>query len=193
MQKAWVLVAIVAVCAIAAYGGWKLRDAQTRQQPAIMNPATPETSTRALPGIEGGTVVPQRLESRTERTARIAAEREAQRSSTRAAVAAGQQNLEAAFRSEQPNATWARGKEMELERYVVNPQMDAINAVPTDFDVECKARTCRIQAEFASASAADDWAMLYLTNNGGLLPRSSLSKTVQPDGTVKLVMLGSTI
>ncbi len=195
MQKGWIVAAIVAGCALAMYGGWKLRDLQANDD--VGRTANAESS--ELPtvgtglGPRGSAGLSQRLESRTERAARIAAARDAQRDQTRAVVAAGKQNLESAFRSEKTNPTWARGKELELERYVVNPQMDSLNAIPTEFDVECKSSTCRIEAEFASPSAADDWATLYLTNNGGLLPRSTLSKVRQPDGTVKLVMVGSTI
>ena len=195
MRNVWIVAVVAVGGALAMFGGWKLRDLQMDEVTRI--PASSESTGPAMGGTApdrtGQVTSSQRLESRPERAARIAARREAQRTETRALVAAGQRNLESAFRTEETNPAWARGKEQELERHVVNPQMDALNAIPTDFEVECKAKTCRIEAEFATPSAADDWATLYLTNNGGLLPRASLNKVRQPDGTVRLVLLGSTI
>lgn len=196
MHKGSIIALAVVACGLALWGGWALRGTQGHADAAagaIDDGTGRQAVAAAATPASGPAAAPQRLESRAERVARLAAQREEQRDMSRKVVAAGRQNLESRFRSEKPNPGWARAKEAELERYVVNPQMDAIDAVPTDFNVECKASTCRIEAEFANPSAADDWATLYLTNNGGTLPRSSLTKVRQPDGTVKLVMVGSTI
>lgn len=120
-------------------------------------------------------------------------QREDERKSVQDIVATGDRKLRDLYQMETTNQKWAAAKQLELEKFVVVPQMEAINAIPTEFDVRCRSSMCRIVADFPSRTAADDWSTLYMTNNGGLLPRASLNTTAQADGSVRLEILGTTM
>lgn len=192
MRNRWAFaVAMVVIGIIVAATVWRSRDA--RQPPAVVAPVdgSMETGPNDVPA-GGRTPARGSLELPQERAARIAKIREAQEVKAAQVVAAGKRTLETAFASEKPNPAWASAKERELEGFVVNPQMESINALPSRFEVQCKSVTCRIEADFPTTTALDDWTTLFLTNNGGTLPRTSMTRIQQPDGTVRLIMLGST-
>ncbi len=194
MRKIQMLaIAVGGLCllGLGAFGGWVAghRDEPLSAAPAVMAGDAPVGSAlgalRPVPG--------EPLLTPEESLARVAADRKAAQSAVAKVVSDGKQNLQAEFQGQRVNTAWARAKETELEKRVVDPQMEAISAIPTAFDVECRSSACRIVAEFPNRSAADDWLTLYLTTNGGLLPRVSFNQTPQPDGSIKLEVLGSTM
>lgn len=153
--------------------------------------------------MNSGDVMPPALSNRpvlqplpalsdAEYQARERAERRQRQSQANAIVDTGRRNLESEFASESLDPVWSRAKETELEKFVLDPQMEAIGAIPTAFTVACKSSVCRIVAAFPSKTAAEDWTSLYVINNGGLLSRVSYNHVLQPDGTMQLELIGST-
>lgn len=189
MPSRWIVLTLLGVGVICAWVALRPKES-VRPVPTVATEST-DAGYRTSPSARSSTAR-QMLETQRERSERVAKMREHQIKRAGAVVAAGKRNLQSAFDAERPNPGWARAKEAELEGYVINPQMEALDAVPTAFNVECRSATCRIEADFTTATALEDWTTLFLTNNAGALPRSSITRNVQPDGTVRLVLLGST-
>lgn len=179
----------LAACVLAAGGGWYL--AKRGSAPPPISPQTVEQPGTRGPAVQSSRPGYAPMLSEAEEAAKDAEERKASQDGAKAVIDSGRRLLQQRFDSEQPDAAWARRKEAELESRVIDPQMDAINAIPTSFKVECRSATCRIVADFASRSAAEDWLTLYLTTNGGLLKQASFDQAQQPDGTVRMQILGN--
>lgn len=181
--------AVLLACGLAALGGWhaaKRHAAQSapslpvQRQAAAASTRSPAAASRLVPML-----------AETEEAARQQTERSTEQSEAKRLVDSGRRLLQQRFESEQADAAWARRKEIELESLVITPQMEPINAIPTSFNVECRSATCRIIADFANRAAAEDWLTLYLTTNGGLLKQASFDQSPQPDGTIRLQVVGA--
>ncbi len=105
---------------------------------------------------------------------------------------AGRTKLQGQYQTEAVDAGWAIGKERALETLQSNDQIEQFGARPVALDVACRSSVCRLQAEFASRVAADDWITLYLLNAGHEISRSSYLRTDYPDGTASIELYGQT-
>jgi len=69
-------------------------------------------------------------------------------------------------------------------------QIEQLHAEPQSLDVDCKTSMCRIQADFASESLANDWLTLFATNLGSEMPEASFQHSTNPDGTHRVLVYG---
>lgn len=105
-------------------------------------------------------------------------------------VEAGESKLRTRYESERVDAAWAMPKQQALERLSVSPQIEQINAQPLSINARCRTSVCLIDADFPSRLAADDWFTLYTLNAGTEMSHSSSKRTVNPDGSVHLLIYG---
>lgn len=118
--------------------------------------------------------------------------REAQRTQRKAnidrIVAAGRKKLVGRYESEPIDSRWANATRQELMEYSLSDQIRATHSEPSNLNIACRSTTCRIDADFPNATAADDWSTLYLTGAGSRLPNASLQKSDNADGSVHLTI-----
>ncbi len=112
--------------------------------------------------------------------------RQQQRQEVGKVVESGRRKLVGAYESETIDRQWAGNKQRTLESLQSNAQIEELNARPSAFDVACRTSTCRIQADFPSRLAAEDWITLYLLNAGPEIMNSSVNRTILPDGTASI-------
>lgn len=103
-------------------------------------------------------------------------------------VAAGRKQIVGRYESEPIDSAWANAARQELMKYSLSEQIHATGSEPSNLDIECRRTTCRIDADFPDATAADDWSTLYLTGVGSRLPRASLQKSDNANGGVHLTI-----
>ena len=123
-------------------------------------------------------------------TARINAAREEARKSVDAIVEAGRNKLVSRYRDETLDASWAEAKQVELAGFGTSQQIQDIHAEPRNLAIDCRRTVCRIDADFASRSVAQDWATLYLTGAGSRLSSASLETIPNPDGSFRMQIHG---
>ncbi len=105
-------------------------------------------------------------------------------------VKAGESQLRSRYEGEHVDAAWAPRKQKALEEASDSPQIDQLNAKPLSFAASCRSSTCLIGADFPNRLAADDWFTLYTLNAGPEMTRASMQKSVNPDGSVHLLIYG---
>lgn len=103
-------------------------------------------------------------------------------------VAAGRKQIVGRYQSEPIDSVWASATRQELAKYSLSGQIRATNSEPANLSIDCRRTTCRIDADFPNATAADDWSTLYLTGAGSRLPKASLEKSGNADGSVHLTI-----
>lgn len=103
------------------------------------------------------------------------------------------QAFQAQFASERVDTAWAAEKEAEMLEASVSDQIRTANAMPTNLDFQCRQYICKVGSDFASASVAEDWVILFATAMGGRMPNLSYKYSRNPDGTthVEAYALGS--
>ena len=156
------------------------------ESPAADPIAPPQGTTRAT--MSSGASPLSGLESSDPSI--VAAQRAAEKREVNKVVAAGRSKLVGAYEAENVDQGWAGAKQQALEALQSNEQIEQLNARPVAFDVACRSSTCRVQADFASRLAADDWLTLYLLNAGTELSNSSFRRTDYPDGTASIELYG---
>jgi len=126
--------------------------------------------------------------------ARIAALTAKRRQSAEAMVKQNQAARDAAilaFRNERVDAAWAGAHESRLSGIAASDAIAGTRIQPRDSDISCKARTCLIQANFASRSEAEDWALLFMSSVGDALPTSVVTTNQNPDGSGRVEIYGT--
>jgi len=120
------------------------------------------------------------------------ARRDAQRTQRKAnidrIVAAGRKKIAGRYESEPIDSPWANATRQALMEYSLSDQIRATHSEPSNLNIDCRRTTCRIDADFPNATAADDWSTLYLTGAGSRLPNASLQKSDNADGSVHLTI-----
>ena len=96
-----------------------------------------------------------------------------------------------AFRNERVDAAWAGVHESRLSGIAGAEAIAGTGIQPRDSDISCKARTCRIQADFASRSEAEDWALMFMSSVGDTLPSSVVTTTPNFDGSTTVEIYGT--
>lgn len=91
------------------------------------------------------------------------------------------QQLEAEFSRD---AKDPRGAQMQstLEKVVTSKDLTSSGIKPDSSRIDCRARLCRISADFAKAGDAQDWAVFYVTVAGPNLTQSRVVYVPQADG-----------
>jgi hypothetical protein len=103
-------------------------------------------------------------------------------------VAAGRKKVVGRYESETIDSAWANATRQELLKFSLSDQIRATQSEPSGLNIDCRRTTCRIEADFPSITAADDWSTLYLTDAGSRLPNASLQKSYNADGSVHLTI-----
>jgi hypothetical protein len=83
--------------------------------------------------------------------------------------------LQGRYESEPIDQARASAKQQALETLQSNRQIEELGARPVALDVACRSTICRVQAEFASRVAADDWLTLHLLKAGREMSRVSFA------------------
>jgi hypothetical protein len=121
----------------------------------------------------------------------IAASRVATKARIDNTVKAGRQRLQAQYSSERADPSWAMAREQSLAASSTSSQIADINVEPKDFHADCRSTTCRVTADFASRSNAEDWFSLFLVNTGTRMGKTSYQITANPDGTAHIEIYGT--
>ena len=117
-------------------------------------------------------------------------ERSRKREELRAQTAALKEQSAQRFASEQVDPTWAPAKVTELDGIAADPAFTDAGVVPTNLDIDCRSSMCRINGQFDDPGKAEDWIMLYTASVGGALPNTVISRTRNPDGTMRVEIYG---
>jgi hypothetical protein len=94
------------------------------------------------------------------------------------------------YASEQVDPAWAPGKISELNAVAADPSFAEAGATPRNLSVDCRSSMCRLEGDFADAGQAEDWIMLYNASVGGAMPSSVVSRTRNPDGSMRVEIYG---
>lgn len=105
-------------------------------------------------------------------------------------VATARKMLKSRFDAEPVDAAWAARKQTALAAASDGPQIDQLGAKPLAFDSRCRSSVCLVGADFASATAADDWFSLYTMLAGPEMSRAAVQRSTNPDGTIHLQIYG---
>lgn len=105
-------------------------------------------------------------------------------------IAVARKNLQSRFASEPVDAGWASRKEKALAAASDSSQIEQLGAKPLAFDSQCHSSVCVIGADFATATAAEDWYTLYTMVAGPEMSRAAVQRTDNPDGTIHLQIYG---
>ena len=181
----WLILAVAIL--IIGVTAWRVRDMQAaRQIPAVastpVQPAQPTASTRPLR--------PDMPLSAEEQNAFHNQRQLEKKQAVREIVAAGRAKLVGLYQAESTDAAWANAKELELMGYQTSAQIEAAGAKPSNLAIDCKRTTCRLEADFPSRSAAEDWITLFSTESGGKLSRAIVDYEPMAGGGVHLVTHG---
>lgn len=161
----------------AADGSIAPLDAAPQVQTAAPRPLRQATAATTGRSAEEAVIghVERRAEMREEQAARTAAmkEQSAQR-----------------YASEQVDPAWAPAKVTELNTIAADPAFEAAGVAPADLSIDCRSSMCRIEGQFADAGQAEDWIMLYNASVGGAMPSAVVSRSRNPDGTMRVEIYG---
>lgn len=94
------------------------------------------------------------------------------------------------YAAEDLDPVWAAAKEATMFGASTSTQIAQLEAEPQALDISCRSTTCRIEADFASASLAEDWFTLFSTNLGAEMPHASFEYSRQADGSARVVVYG---
>ena len=100
-------------------------------------------------------------------------------------------DLDASFQSEKRLPEWAAPAEKKLADSAESDLLAQANLVPQSFQTTCKSSRCRIRAGFPSASAADEWANLYIVGVAGTLSQAQMVQRPLPGGGSEVTIYGS--
>jgi len=150
------------------------REAATRAAPAYAAPAPARAQS---PPVEAAVV--DHMEERTRK-------REEQRQRTAALKEQSAQR----FASEQVDPNWAPAKMTELNGIAADPVIAGAGVAPESLAIDCRSSMCRIDGRFDDASKAEDWIMLYTASVGSALPNTVISRSRNPDGSMRVEIYG---
>ncbi|MDB6164394.1 MAG: hypothetical protein JWL98_1826 [Xanthomonadaceae bacterium] len=181
----WLVVALVAIL-IVSVTWWKISsrsDAPVTPAPVTDTVPSVETTERAFTHHSA-------LPDVSDPGQAIQARRDVARAQSVKAVDAGRNRLVAQFQGEKVDGGWATAREQSLTQHSTSPQIADLKAEPKNMTSQCRSSTCRITADFANPSTAEDWVTLFLTNPGTNLSHASFQTTPNADGTVHIEIYG---
>lgn len=112
-----------------------------------------------------------------------AMERESER------VRARHQEYARRYSEERADASWAGPHEARMLDASRSDQIAQLQAEPQALDIDCKASMCRVVADFATRSVAEDWFTLFSIGGSGM-PTASYEHSFNPDGTARVTIYG---
>ncbi|RNF85334.1 hypothetical protein [Montanilutibacter psychrotolerans] len=143
-----------------------------RSDPLPGGPSPTSSATRPGGGLRMGeqTVSPQEM-------ARMQAVRAAQ--------------LDAAFRREPLDASWAMQAENALQAAARSDALIATGITPTAVDTQCRSRQCRVLARFKPGDDIEGWMSSYALSTATSMARAETVVRQLPDGSSELVIVGT--
>jgi len=110
----------------------------------------------------------------------------------RAAGSASQQasGLEAAYARDARDVNGAL-VETRLDAVARQPELLSSGVAPEVVHTDCRARSCRIVAQFKNAGSAEDWPLLYATSAAATLSGTRTVTLPQADGSVEVRIFGT--
>lgn len=100
-------------------------------------------------------------------------------------------DLDTEHRAEPIDAAWSAQSEVNILSASVTPVMIQAGFSPDKVATDCRSRTCRISAQFASSGDAQGWANRLLTQMGGTLSQVKMTLLPQADGSFEVRMYGA--
>lgn len=77
-----------------------------------------------------------------------------------------------------------------LDAVARQPELLSSGVAPEIVHTDCRARSCRIVAQFKNASSAQDWPVLYATSAAATLSGTRIVTLPQADGSVEVRIFG---
>ena len=99
--------------------------------------------------------------------------------------------LEGRFSAEKRVPAWAATAEKQRANSAESELLVQANLVPEAFQTVCKSSRCRVRASFSSASAAQEWANLYVMDTAGTLSQAQIVQKPLPGGRSELTIYGT--
>ena len=99
--------------------------------------------------------------------------------------------LDAAFRGEPVNRSWASKTEDALVDAASSDDVAKSGVMPAAIDTQCRSSRCRIITRFAAGSDVESWTSAYILNTAGTLGRLETVESRRPDGSIDLEIYGS--
>lgn len=183
---------VVVLAVVVATFVFRGRDGTGAGQPDAASPeAAPQPSAQAgaAPPRRAGTPAQDRLglqESVLDHVEQRAEMRRQHEERTRALREQSAQR----FASEQVDPAWAPQKVSALSAIADDPGFEAAGAQPKSLNVDCRSSMCRIEGQFASSGVAEDWILMYMSSVGGEMPNSIVSRSRNPDGSMRVEIYG---
>lgn len=94
------------------------------------------------------------------------------------------------YAHEQVDARWAGRTEATMLQASRSAQVLELGAEPHALEIDCRTSMCRVQADFASQSSAEDWFTLFSTNLGREMPKASFLYSRNDDGSARVLAYG---
>lgn len=104
-------------------------------------------------------------------------------------VRARHQEYARRYSGERVDASWAGPHESRMLAASRSDQIAQLHAEPHALDIDCKATMCRVVADFATRSVAEDWFTLF-SIGGSDMPNASYEHSFNPDGTARVTIYG---
>ncbi len=152
------------------------------QEPAPSAGFAPPVA-RAAPSVPGRPATDEAMIEQLDQRARKREEHQAR-------TAALKEQSAQRYASEQVDPAWAPGKITELNGIAADPAFDVAGAQPSNLSIDCRSSMCRIDGQFEDAGKAEDWILLYTASVGSAMPSSVISRTRNPDGTMRVEIYG---
>lgn len=94
------------------------------------------------------------------------------------------------FASQDVNPSWAAAKSREIQQLAASDDIKSAGAKPpVEMKVECRSSLCKVTAEFASNSDAQDWVEIFSLTSGKAFSGGATSVKTLPDGTAELTVI----
>lgn len=94
------------------------------------------------------------------------------------------------YAHEQVDARWAGTKEATMLEAGRSGQILELGAEPHALDIDCRTSMCRIRADFATQSSAEDWFTLFATTLGREMPKATFRYSRNEDGSARVLAYG---
>lgn len=118
------------------------------------------------------TVTPEQMKER-----RVEADRQ---------IHAALARMDAEFQ-QQPTGTGLAAAQGRAQALLSDPLVEQAIARPASATFECRARQCRLTAEFAPGAPPDDWLTRVSTAGSSLLPNAQVGRIRLPDGRTQVI------
>lgn len=91
--------------------------------------------------------------------------------------------FQAQYGIETQDPAWAGPQEIRMLEASTHKLIQDAGAVPRNFEADCRASSCRINADFPNRGLAEDFAVLFANAMGSEMPNMSYKHVPGPNGT----------